>query len=312
MSAGLSTSTSESTRVGAGTVLSVAGVIARRNLLLFVRDRTAVFFSLLSPLILLAVYAFFLGGLQVKSLTEQFPGASGDDVRGFVDAWVFAGITMITALTTGLAALSVFVEDGESGRFRDFLVSPIRRSSLVLGYMGATVVIAVGMTTFFLVVSQLYTFARGDSVMSAPQLGRCFLVILLSAGAFSALSAFAVTFVRTNGAFAALSTIVGTLVGFLAGAYIPIGALPAGAVNVMNALPFAQSAMLVRQPFTEASIAALTDGRPAALAEVESFFGITASVGGTEVTTATAVVVLLVVVVVFAALGAWRMGRRIR
>jgi len=299
-------------QVSGGGVLSVAGVIARRNLLLFVRDRSAVFFSLLSPLILLAVYAFFLGGLQVQSLIDQYPSAPRGDVGGFVDAWVFAGITMITSLTTGLAALSVFVEDGESGRFRDFLVAPIRRSSLVLGYMGATVVIAVAMTTSFLVASQLYTFARGNAVMNASQLGRCFLVILLSAGAFSALSAFAVTFVRTNGAFAALSTIVGTLVGFLAGAYIPIGALPAGAVNVMNALPFAQSAMLVRQPFTEASLAALTDGSPAASAEVESFYGITASVGGADVTTATAVAVLLTTIVVFASLGAWRMGRRIR
>jgi len=299
-------------RTDVGGVLSVAGVIARRNLLLFVRDRSAVFFSLLSPLILLAVYAFFLGGLQVESLLEQFPGAPRGDVRAFVDAWVFAGITMITSLTTGLAALSVFVEDGETGRFKDFLVSPIRRPSLVLGYMGATVVIAVGMSTFFLIVSQVYTFARGDAVMTGGQLVRCFLVILLSAGTFSALSVFAVTLVRTNGAFAALSTIVGTMVGFLAGAYIPIGALPAGAVNVMNALPFAQSAMLVRQPFTQESLEALTDGRPGSLAEVESFYGVTASVGSAEVTTATAVIVLLTALVVFTALGAWRMGRRIR
>ena len=270
------------------------------------------FFSLLSPLILLCLYAFFLGGLQVDSLNEQFPGSAAGAVRGFVDAWVFAGITMITTLTTGLAALSVFVEDGESGRFKDFLVSPIRRSSLILGYMGATFVIAVVMTGFFLVVSQVYSLLRGDSTMTAAQLGRCVLVFLLSAAAFSAVSSFVVTFVRTSGAFAALSTIVGTLIGFLAGAYIPLGALPSGAVNVINALPFAQSAMLIRQPFTAQALATLTAGRPGSAAEVESYYGLTASVGRFEVTTTIAVAVLAAVVIVFAALGAWRIGRRLR
>lgn len=293
-------------------VLPVALVVARRNLILFVRDRAAVFFSMLSPLILLALYTFFLGGLQVDTMKEQFPAADVGDIRGFVDAWVFAGITMITSLTTGLAAMSVFVEDGESGRFKDFLVSPVRRSSLILGYMGATVVIAFTMTTFFLVVSQVYTFARYGSAMTAGEFVRCLGIILLSAGAFSALSAFAVTFVRTNGAFAALSTIVGTLIGFLAGAYIPIGDLPAGAVNVMNALPFAQAAMLVRGPFTDRPLAVLTDPVPGSAADVEAYFGITASVGGTEITTTIAVVVLVAVFVVFSALAAWRIGRRIR
>ncbi|WP_051275050.1 ABC transporter permease [Cellulomonas sp. URHD0024] len=291
--------------------LPVALVLARRNLTLFARDRTAVFFSMLSPLILLALYTFFLGSQQVDSLRAQFPAADLGDVHGFVDAWVFAGITMITSLTTGLAAMSVFVEDGESGRFQDFLVSPVRRSSLILGYMGATAVVAVTMTAAFVVISQVYTVARGGSVMTAAELVECLGVVVLSAGTFSALSAFAVTFVRTSSAFAALSTIVGTLIGFLAGAYIPIGALPAGAANVVDALPFAQSAMLVRGPFTAQPLAVLTDGQPAAAADMESFYGLTASVGGLEITTTIAVTVMVVVLVVFAALGAWRIGRRI-
>ncbi len=294
-------------------VLAVAVTVARRNLALFRRDRTAVFFSLLSPLILLALYTFFLGSLQVDNLTEQFPGAAPADVSGFVDAWVYAGITMITSLTTGLAALSVFVEDGASGRFQDFLVSPVRRASLILGYMGASIVIAVTMTTLILVIAQAYTVVRGGAAMSAAEFGQCFLIIVLSAAAFSALSSFVVTFVRSNNAFAALSTIVGTLIGFLAGAYIPVGALPAGAVNVMNALPFAQSAMLVRQPFTAHPLALLTAGQPSsATEELRATYGITAMSGGVEITPTIAIAVLVAVFVVFAALGAWRLGRRIR
>ena len=287
-------------------------LLARRNLRIYFRDRTGVFFSLLSPLILLGLYVFFLGGLQVNDLQEAVPSADPSEVTAFVNAWVFSGITMITALTTGLAALSIFVEDSSTGRFRDFLVSPIKRSSLILGYMIASFTVAMLMTVATIVLTQLYTAAAGQPVLSLSQLLQTLGYVVVSAAAFSALSSFVVTFLRTTSAFAALSTIVGTVIGFLAGAYIPVGALPAGAVNVMNALPFAQSAMLIRQPTTAASLDALAGGQPAAIESIEAYYGISASVGDTEITTALAVGLLLVVFVVFAVLGAWRIGRRIR
>ncbi len=108
-------------------------VLTTRNLRVFFRDRVGVFFSLLSALILIALYALFLGGIQVDSLEARFPTAPDADVRWFVNSWVFAGITMITTLTTSIAALGVFVDDNVSGRFRDFIVSPIRRTHLILG-----------------------------------------------------------------------------------------------------------------------------------------------------------------------------------
>ncbi len=112
------------------------------------------FFSLLSALILIALYALFLGNLQVDNLTERFPNADSSDIHWFVNAWVFAGITMITTLTTSLAALAVFVDDRASGRFCDFLVSPIRRLELILGYLLSSLVISLTMTLVTLVVGR--------------------------------------------------------------------------------------------------------------------------------------------------------------
>lgn len=141
-------------------------ILARRNLRIFFRDRASVFLSLLSPLILIGLYALFLGSLQVENLTVRFPHSTDGVVEAFVDGWVFAGITMITTLTTGLAALSVFVEDASSGRFKDFLVSPIRRSSLILGYMISSFIVALVMTLVVVAVSQGYTAIRGNAAMS--------------------------------------------------------------------------------------------------------------------------------------------------
>ena len=46
------------------------------------------------------------------------------------------------------------------------------------------------------------------------------------------------TFVNSTSSFTTVSTITGTLLGFLAGAYLPLGLLSKSVVNVINALPF--------------------------------------------------------------------------
>ncbi|WP_104126314.1 ABC transporter permease [Cryobacterium sp. Y57] len=287
-------------------------ILARRNLRIFFRDRTAVFFSLLSALILIGLYALVLGSLQVDNLQSRFPTATNAQVQAFVDAWVFAGITMITILTTGLAALSVFIEDSSSGRFKDFLVSPIRRASLIFGYMTSSFIVAIVMTVVVVAIAQGYTAIRGNAMMTPTELLLTLGYVVVAAAAFSALSGFIVTLVRSNSAFAAMSTIVGTVIGFLAGAYIPAGTLPAGVVNVMNAMPFAQAAMLLRQPFTAHSADALTDGQSEAVSALNDFYGIAISVGDFDVSSAGASTALAIICLVFALLSSFRLSRRIR
>ncbi|UCR88458.1 ABC transporter permease [Mycetocola spongiae] len=287
-------------------------LLAMRNLRLFFRDRTQVFFSLLSALILIALYALFLGNLQVLNLREAVPGASDEQISAFVNSWVFAGIIMITSLTTGLAAIGIFVEDRSTGRFRDFLVSPIRRSHLILGYLIASFVVALVMTIFVAIVGQVYLAIRGEPLMNAVQALTLLGYIALSAAAFSALSSFIVTFIRSNGAFSALSTIVGTVVGFLAGAYIPAGTLPSGVVNVMNALPFAQSAALMRQPLTANALEDLADGHSEAITELSEFYGISLSVGDFDLNNGMILGIMAGIFVVFVLCGSWRIGRSIR
>lgn len=287
-------------------------LLTGRNLRIFFRDRSAVFFSLLSPLILIGLYALFLGNLQVQSLGEQLPQARADDIDWFVNTWVFAGITMITTLTTALASLAVFVDDRATGRFSDFVVSPIRRWQMILGYLMSSLIVSVIMTLFTVVVGQVYLLARGNDLMSVAQLAELLGYIVLASAAYAALSSFVVTFLKSSGAFAALSTVVGTMIGFLAGAYIPAGALPAGVVNIMNALPFGQSALLIRRPYTSDALEVMTGGQPQSVDAIGEFYGITADVSGFEITTAVAVAALIAVFLVFTALGAWQLSRRLR
>jgi multidrug/hemolysin transport system permease protein len=285
--------------------------IMSRNLRLFFRDRLNVFFSLLAAMIVFLLYTLFLGNLQTTSIAAAFPQAPEADVRAFVDSWMFAGIVALTAMTTSLGALGVFVEDAASGRFRDFLVSPLRRWQLVLGYLVSTVVIALIMTTLVLVVSLAYLFFVDGVVIGIPEIGRTLGWIALACVAFAAMWALIASFIRTTGAFAALSTIVGTVIGFLAGAFIAVGLFPESVRNVVNALPFAQSAMLLRREFTAETLSTLVGGQQEAVDALRTYYGVTAYVGDWEVSMPFVLALLVVLAIAFAALAAWRIRARI-
>lgn len=292
--------------------MSVVLAIVGRNLRLFFRDRLNVFFSLLGAIILFALYTLFLGNLQTDDLVASLPGATADEVQAFVDSWMFAGIVLITTVTTGLGGLSVLVEDDQSGRFKDFLVAPLRRGQLVLGYLLSAATVAVLLSTVVLAVSILYLgLLRGTWLSPAATL-RSLGIVVLSCIAFTSLSALIVSFVRTTGAFSGLSTIVGTVLGFVAAAYIPVGVFPDTVASVASALPFAQAGMLLRRQFSDETLAAMTADAPGAEDALRAVYGLDLQVGDWPVPAWFVIAVLIAITVACTALSAIRIRRRIR
>lgn len=291
--------------------MTAVSAVISRNLRLFFRDRMAVFFSLLAALILFVLYTLFLGQLQASDLQESFPSATPRQIRAFIDSWMFAGVVSMTSITTGLGALGIFVEDAATGRFRDFLVSPLRPSQLVLGYFGAALIIAVTITFTILAISLAYLALTDGTLLPIDAVARAAGIIVLTAAAFAAISAFVTSFVASPGAYAALSTIVGTTLGFLTGAYIPVGSFPTTVQAVINGLPFAQASMLMRQEFAGGTLDALASTDPGSREPLREYFGMEASIGDWAVTAPFVLASLVALMVLFAWLGAMRIRRQV-
>lgn len=283
--------------------------LTKRNLTVFFRDIGAVSLSLIASLVLFVLYVGFLGGLQVDSLQVKFPDATLDDINWFVSTWVFAGIVMITTVTTGIAGLGTFVSDRSSGRYRDFLVAPVKSWQLIAGYMVSSALVAIVMSGVVLLIGESYLLVRGYPVASALAMLQTLGYIVLLSLTFSGVSAFVVTFIKSIGAFAALSTVVGTLVGFLAGAYLPLGLLPPTVVNAINVLPFSQASMLIRVPLTEPALNAVAGSQAQAVTAVRAFYGVDLSVGDFAITQGLAVGLLVAVMVVFATVATLRIRK---
>lgn len=229
--------------------------LAKRGLKIYFKDIGGVFFSLLGVIIIFCLYIFFIGDSIVSGLEYI------DNVQEIMNSWVIAGMLASAAITTSMGAYSLMVNDKERKTVKDFYSSPLKKSTIAAGYMMTGFLISVLMSVITFVFGEIYIVVNGGSLLSALRMVQILGVILLSSFASSAIVCFIIAFVHTVNAYTTISIILGTLIGFLIGAYVPIGELPNGVQTVIRCFPCAHAASLFRQimmaPSMEPSFASL-------------------------------------------------------
>ena len=223
---------------------------AKRNLKLFFRDKSSVFFSLLSVLIVLGLYVLFLGDQLVSSM-KDVTGANR-----LMDSWIMAGILAITPVSTTLGSFGTIVSDKSKKIDKDFRSSPIKNRSLAAGYIISSFCIGCIMSLFALAVIEIYFACKSYALLSGLQFLQTLGVMLLSVLTSSAMMYLVVSLFHTQNAFATASTIIGTLIGFVTGIYLPIGSTDQSVQYVIEFFPISHAASLFRKilmadPMTE-------------------------------------------------------------
>lgn len=258
------------------------------------------------------LYLLFLGNLQAESLLDAAPGLSSNLATQFVNSWVFAGILTITAVTTSLGAFNVFISDRSDGRLKDFAVSPVPRWKLMVSYMMSAIIVSSMLTMLAAAISQGYLLLSGGGYIGTDNLLRLLPLIIMLSGVFSAVACLIATFIKSSGAFTSLSIIIGTSVGFLAGVYVPIGTLPNGVANVVNALPFAQSASLTRDIFAENSLREVAGEDNSRVELLRESYGFTLNIGDTTISAPVILIILATIGIVSLLLATFRMAKVLR
>ena len=214
-----------------------------RNLKVFFRDKTAVFFSLLAVLIVLGLYIFFLGDVWVDS----FPNIKG--VKNLMNCWIIAGLIGVTSVTANMGAFGTMIEDKSKNKIKDFYVSPIKKSKIVGGYIISSFIVGSMMSVVTLIMSQIYLVYSGVDVLNFKELTEVFLIILITSLSNSAMILFIVSLFSSEKAFSTASTIVGTLIGFITGIYLPISMLPDSVQIIVKLFPTSHGISILRQIF---------------------------------------------------------------
>lgn len=214
-----------------------------RNLKVFFRDKTAVFFSLLAVLIVLGLYIFFLGDVWIDS----FPNIKG--VKNLMNCWIIAGLIGVTSVTANMGAFGTMIEDKSKNKIKDFYVSPIKKSKIVGGYIISSFIVGSMMSVVTLIISQIYLAYSGVDVLNFKELTEVFLIILMTSLSNSAMILFIVSLFSSEKAFSTASTIVGTLIGFITGIYLPISMLPDSVQIIVKLFPTSHGISILRQIF---------------------------------------------------------------
>lgn len=280
------------------------GMISR-NLKVFFKDKTSVFFSLLAVFITVGLYLLFLGDIWISNFSQY------EGVRYMMDSWIMAGILAITSVTTTMGAYGTMIDDKTKKIDKDFTVSPFSAQKRTLSYIISAVIIGIIMSLVTLILAEIYIVINGGELMSFTALLKVLGLIVLSTATNSALVFFLVSFFSTNSAYGTASTVIGTLIGFLTGVYLPIGQLPEAVQYIIKVFPPSHSASLFRQVMMADPIAVTFAGAPAEyLTTFYEQMGITVSFGSTTLPAWANILVLIGSAVIFYCLALINISRK--
>jgi len=309
--------------------LNTLFVLIRRNILVYSKNRANIFFSCLSMIIIIGLMLVFLGDVNINIITgllydmdQKLIGANLNpaqlvagsrnaalDVlnsRNLVMSIVIAGITVVNGVTVSLGVVGRMIEDEENKRLTSFFISPISRATLVLGYIMAAFIVSVLFSTATVILSEAFLLVTGGTVLSLNQTVKVFGLILLNSFSATCMMFFFSVFIHTISAFSGLSTIIGTLVGFIAGIYLPMGMLPKTVAKVLVIFPICSGSALMREAFTEKAITDTFAGLPLeALDKYREYMGITLKFGDKEITYLMQLLILLGSGIILIALSAF-------
>lgn len=283
--------------------------LTRRNIRVYLRDRGAVFFSLLSMLIIIALMLFFLGDMHVEEIVDMMGSIPGRDTSCdeanatvLVLQWIAAGILGINAVTVTLAVYSVMIKDRTEGRLNSIYTAPISRLTISASYILAAWLCSVIICAITLAISEIYCIMQGGEPYSFLAHLKLLGIIALNSFTYSALMYLVAMLAKTEGAWSGLGTVIGTLVGFLGGIYLPIGNFSEGIATGMKCLPVIYGAKLFRSIMTADAEAAAFDGAPAEMiSEYRLALGTDLEFLGTEISDAASALILLICGIVFMA-----------
>lgn len=222
--------------------------LTRRNIILFFKDKGMFFTSLITPAILLVLYATFLGNIYKDSFLSSMPEGftlAEDLINGLVGGQLMSSILAVSCVTVAFSSNMLMVQDKANGTIKDLSISPVKKSTLALSYYFATLISTLIICYVALAICLLYVSFIGWFLSFADVMFLMLDVFLLVMFG-TALSSIINFFLSSQGQIAAVGTIMSAGYGFICGAYMPISSFSSGLQKVVSFLPGTYGTSLVR------------------------------------------------------------------
>lgn len=250
--------------------MSTALALIKRNIKLFFKDKGMFFTSLITPAILLVLYATFLGNVYRDSFEMNLPDAIRLPEKlldGLVGGQLISSILAVSCVTVAFCSNFLMVQDKANGSIKDLRISPVKSSVLSLSYYIATLVSTLLICLIATGVCLVYIAAVGW-YLSVSDVLLLLLDVFLLVMFGTALSSIINFFLSSQGQISAVGTIISAGYGFICGAYMPISSFGEGLQKVLSFLPGTYGTALVRTHSMQGALAEMENqGIPAEVIE---------------------------------------------
>lgn len=280
--------------------------LIKRNIKLFFNDKGAFFASLITPIILLILYATFLQGVYKSSFLSGFDGFStpSDTIVGaVVSGELVSSLLAVSCVTVAFCSNMIMVNDKISGAKKDFDMTPVKKEIISISYFFASLfnTLIISFTAF--VLGLIYTAFQGW-LLSFSDILMLLLAIILLSSFGTILSSIVNLFLSSQGQITAVGTVVSSAYGFIAGAYMPISQYGSFLRNVLMFLPSTYATSIVRNYCLRGAYNKLeNDGYPAsAINEIKKMFDCDLYFFSNKVSVLTMFIVLFASIIVLACL----------
>lgn len=223
-------------------------ILTKRNVKLFFKDKGMFFTSLITPAILLVLYATFLGNVYRDSFTSNLPEyftLSEDLIDGLVASQLISSILAVSCVTVAFCSNFLMVQDKVNGTVKDLRISPVKPSLLSMSYYISTMISTLLICFAAASVCLIYVSFSGWYMTVSDVLFLLldiFLLVLFG----TALSSIINFFLSTQGQISAVGTIISAGYGFLCGAYMPISSFSNGLQKALSFFPGTYGTSLIR------------------------------------------------------------------
>ncbi|MBE6644479.1 MAG: ABC transporter permease [Ruminococcaceae bacterium] len=232
-------------------------ILIKRNVKLFFKDKAMFFTALITPAILLVLYATFLGKIYRDSFISAMPEGvtlPSDIINALAGGQLVSSILAVSCVTVAFCSNFLMVQDKALGIRKDFTASPVKPSVLSLSYYAATLFSTLIICLSAAAICLIYLAVVGWYLSVADVL-LLFLDVLLLVLFGTAISSVISYFLSTQGQISAVGSVISAGYGFICGAYMPISSFGEGLQKVVTFLPGTYGTSLLRNHAVNGALA---------------------------------------------------------
>lgn len=270
-----------------------------RNIKLYFKDKMTFLVSLITPLILLILFIAFLKSTYEDSILSIIQGFDLDQslIDALTGGWLFSSVLATSCITVAFCS-GMMVIDKINRANIDFMVSPVKKSTLQLSYVLANLFSTFIINFVLLIVGLIYLACVGFYITFVDILLIVFGIIITSL--FGTILANIIwTFTHSQGVVSGVCTLVSALYGFICGAYMPISTMGQGMQYFVSLLPGTYATVLFRQGFLNSVLNRMRETLPQGMINgIASGFDVKMSFFGHDVSTLALILVISISTIV--------------